>query len=116
MASRLDAIQVALPRAADNAAQQHAAQRQPVVAQEHVTATNRQEAQTRQERTEALHRRDGGEVKNDLIPPTRERERNARSPRKRPQSAVTAASRTKGSQAGVEPPPDGKGLTVDLRL
>ncbi|HEU5317059.1 MAG TPA: hypothetical protein VFX49_13200 [Chloroflexota bacterium] len=108
MASRLDAIQVAVPRAADNAAQQHAAQRVPVVAQEQATAANRAEAQARQERPEALQRRDGGEVKNDLIPPTREREAGGRTPRRRPQAPPAKPRK--------EPPPDGKGLTVDLRL
>ena len=111
MASRLDAIQVALPRVADSAAQQHAAQRQPVVAQEQATAANRAEAQARQERPEALQRRDGGDVKNDLVPPTRERETGGRSPRRDRRNAQAAPAKS-----AKEPPPDGKGLTVDLRL
>lgn len=112
MASRLDAIQIAVPRAADNAAQQHAQQRQPVVAQEQVTAANRQAAQARQERTEALARRDGDRVQNNLIPPTRERESGARNPRRRPLPSGKATPR----RPQDEPPPDGKGSRVDLRL
>ena len=116
MASRLDAIQVALPRAADNAAQQHAQQRQPVVAQEQVTAANRQEAQTRQERTEALARREGEQVRNNLIPPVRERQPGAKNARKRPQAGATISARAGAKPLSAEPPLDGKGSRVDLRL
>ena len=113
MASRLDAIQVAVPRVADSASQQAAAQRQPVVVQEHVAAANRQEAEIRQERTESLHRRDGRQIRNDLVPPTREREPGTKNPRKRPQTAQRPAAT---GPSPTEPSGDGKGLRIDLRL
>ena len=92
MASRLDAIQVAVTRSPDTAAQTHAAQRQPINAQEQLTATNRQQAAARQERPEALARRDGSEVKNDLIPAVQDRDPRRRSPRRRQPSPAAGDS------------------------
>ena len=110
MASRLDAIQVAVSRTPDTAAQTAAAQRQPVVAQEHATATNRQEATARQERPAALARRDGRKVKNELVPAVQERDTRRRSPRRRPAPS--------GNRTAFDAPDetlDGKGNLLDLR-
>ena len=111
MASRLDAIQVAVSRSPDTASQTHAAQRQPIIAQEQVTASNRQAAQAAQDRPEALARRDGREVKNDLVSAIPERPDGApnRQPRKRRQSSPAT-----GGPAPDETP-DGKGNLLDLR-
>ena len=110
MASRLDAIQVAVTRSPDTAAQTHAAQRQPVIAQEQVTATNRQEATAKQERPEALARRDGREVKNELGPAVAERDPQRRSPRRR------SAPPADGSPDNApDETLDGKGNLLDLR-
>ena len=110
MASRLDAIQVAVNRAPDTAAQTHAAQRQPVIAQEQAAATNRQEAAAKQERPEALARRDGREVKNDLVPAVNERDPQRRRPRRRP-----ALSASGSGGAAPDETLDGKGNLLDLR-
>ena len=110
MASRLDAIQVAVNRAPDTAAQTHAAQRQPVIAQEQVAATNRQDAAAKQERPEALARRNGQEVKNDLVTAVQERDAQGRTPRRR--------SKSPGSGSVDDAPDetvDGKGNLLDLR-
>jgi hypothetical protein len=110
MASRLDAIQVAVTRSPDTAAQTHAAQRQPVIAQEQATATNRHEAAAKQERPEALARRDGREVKNDLVQAVQERGPQRRSPRRR-----TPAAASDGGSAAPDETLDGKGNLLDLR-
>ena len=110
MASRLDAIQVAVSRTPDTAAQTAAAQRQPIVAQEHATATNRQEAAARQERPVALARRDGREVKNELGPAVQERDTRRRAPRRRP-----GPSGTGDASGAPDETLDGKGNLLDLR-
>ena len=110
MASRLDAIQVAVTRSPDTAAQTHAAQRQPINAQEQLTATNRQQAAARQERPEALARRDGSEVKNNLIPAVQERDPQRRSPRRR-RSSPASGDPTVAPDETL----DGKGNLLDLR-
>ena len=112
MASRLDAIQVAVTRSPDTATQTHAAQRQPIIAQEQVTATNRQAAEAAQTRPEALARRDGREVKNDLVQAIPERPDKSpnRQPRKRRHSL--SASDT----SAPDETPDGKGNLLDLRV
>jgi hypothetical protein len=115
MASRLDAIQIAVPRAVTDAAQQHAAQRQPVIAQEQATKTVREEQRAREQRPEALEGRDGREVRNDLTPEVREREARRRAPRRNllPGNGTAAPP---PAQSVEDTHPDGKGLRVDVRL
>jgi len=113
MASRLDAIQIAVPRAVTDSAQQHAAQRQPVIAQEQATKTVREEQRAREQRPEALEGRDGREVRNDLQPQEREARRR---PPKRPQTPVAGTNQQPSAPSPEDAHPDGKGLRVDLRL
>ena len=113
MASRLDAIQVAVSRSPDTASQTHAAQRQPVVAQEQITATNKHDAAAREQRPEALARRDGREVKNDLVSAIPGGDPD-RQPRKRRQSARVPVS--DDSADNPDETPDGKGNLLDLRV
>jgi hypothetical protein len=120
MASRLDAVQVALPRAVDTASQQHAAQRQPVVAQEHATQTVRQGNQAREQRTEALHNRGERGVENNLVKDALDQDSGNRPRRRRPETQAAADEAAPPGQAAPtakkEPPADGKGMRVDLRL
>lgn len=113
MASRLDAIQVAVTRSPDTASQTHAAQRQPVVAQEQVTATNKQAAAAREQRPEALARRDGREVDNDLVSaiPSGAPDRQPR--RRRPPARLPDSGDTGDNP---DETPDGKGNLLDLRV
>lgn len=125
MASRVDSLQIALPRAVTDAApQQHAALRQPVVAQEQLAAAQRQDAQQRGTRPQALEGRAGAHVHDSGVPgagvmpmgeqgarPGRRRE----PPRRRP--APPAGRETGGVAAAPAPPrPDGKGSRVDVQL
>ena len=113
MASRLDAIQNAVNRAPDTAAQTHAAQRQPVVAQEQVTATNKEAAAAREQRPEALARRDGREVKNDLVPAVQDQSPDSRRQNRKRRRPMPV------SGSGTDSPdetPDGKGNLLDLRV
>jgi hypothetical protein len=120
MASRLDAVQVALPRAVDTAAQQHAAQRQPVVAQEHATQVVRQDNQAREQRTEALHSRGERGVENNLVKDALDQDSGNRPRRRRPGAQASPEDAAPPSQAPPiakkEPPADGKGMRVDIRL
>ena len=113
MASRLDAIQNAVNRAPDTAAQTHAAQRQPIVAQEQVTATNKQAAAAREQRPEALARRDGREVKNDLVPAIQDQDQD---PRRKSRKRRTTVPGSGSSTDNPDETPDGKGNLLDLRV
>src|SRR5688500_2183241 len=113
MASRLDAIQVAVSRSPDTASQTHAAQRQPVVAQEQVTAANKQAAAVREQHPEALAPRDGCEVGNDLVSaiPSEAPDRQPRKRRQPPRLPVSGDSADNPDET-----PDGKGNLLDLRV
>jgi hypothetical protein len=133
MAARLDSVQMALPRAVTDAQQQqHAAQRQPVVAQEQVTAQTREEMRLRETRPEALEPGEGPLVRGELVDGAEERQgrrdRQERQGRRRqtpsgqlPTAAATVeqpdtGSRTPPARKTAEIPLDGKGGRVDLRL
>ena len=119
MSGRLEGVQVALPRAVDAQAQQHAAQRAPVAAQEHAAAQAQQRARAQEERPTELEGAAGGRVRNEVLPDiedTREEPRSGgrrRPPRRRAASAAPAAT------ARVVPPEErggGLGSRVDVRL
>ena len=139
MTSRIDAIQVALPRTViDVQQQQHAAARQPVVAQDQAAAQLRGEVRAREIRPEELQRSAGRRVREEGIEGVDERD--ARQQEYARERQHGRARRPAGSQgappnqvglgalaadgaAPVPPPPlagvpsaDGKGRRVDLKL
>lgn len=123
MSARVDGIQVALPRAVTDAAQQHAAQRQPVIAQEQATEVVKGQARAREQRPGAVHGGDGGRVREELVESTTDaRDDGAGQSRNRRQRRLPAAPTTSTEEPGrpageaLPPPADGKGRRVDLRL
>ncbi len=131
MSSRIDSLQIALPRTVDAQQQQHAVARQPVVAQEQAAATVQQTARQREQRPEAVERRLGGRVERDAVLPVLERDAGSgrrrqeggnASPRpgqrgEREGPALEQRARpAQPSAASAVLPPDGKGSRVDIRL
>jgi hypothetical protein len=118
-------VQIAVQRTVTDAAQQqHAAVRQPVVAQEHATERTREAARAREQRPEALERRGGGRVRDELVLSVEERE--ARDPRRGqagqrreddpPRPPSPPEDETIYGPPGAPPRPDGKGSRVDIKL
>lgn len=122
MASRLDSIQVAIPRSVDAQQQQHAAQRQPVVAQEHAAAQVQQNARAREQRPEAPEGAHGGKVRNELLPEVearqdpQDRSGKRRLPRRRATLDDPAPAPAATAARSAAPPADGRGSRVDIRL
>jgi hypothetical protein len=124
MASRLDSVQLAVPRSiADAQQQQHAAQRQPVAAQEHTAEHVQQDARTREQRPVAPEGAQQGKVRNELLPevdPRRDsdqRSRGRRQPRRRRDVDEPAATPTPAQHtARPAATGDGRGSRVDIKL
>lgn len=123
MSSRLDGIQVAVPRTVDSAQQQHVAQRLPAVAQEQATATARHEARERELRPNELRQRGhAGAARDDLIPPLVERDPRRRSSSSRRQPGTRTVPVTAGFPSDSDASErggtaiEGVGSRVDVRL
>ena len=119
MTGRIDGIQVAIPRAVvDVQQQQHAAIRQPVVAQDLAAAQVRGEVRAREIRPEELQRSSHRRVREDGVEGVDERDARQQDlarERRRGRPVVAAAL----PPAAVPPPlaaADGKGRRVDLKL
>lgn len=138
MSSRIDSLQVALPRTVDAQQQQHAVARQPAVAQEQAAAAVQQTARQREQRPETVERRQGARVERDEVLPVLERDAGLGRRRQEDAGASSgsgrhgeperqAPGRPPRAQPGAPPgaqlapksavlPPDGKGSRVDIRL
>lgn len=124
MAPRIDSVQIAIPRATDAQHQQHAAQRQPVAAQEQIAAKGREDLRAKEQRPDALERSQGEVIRDEYVASVAEQNGDGRGnllgkrrggqPRRQASSGdeVTDA----GSAGAVPARPDGKGSRVDLRL
>jgi hypothetical protein len=114
MSGRLDGVQIAVPRAATDAALQHAAQRQPVIAQEQAAEVVKGMARERAQRPDSVQRNEQGRIRHELV--SGPEERQARTPpREQRQPAAEQLGQVPPAPDSLDPP-DGKGQRVDLRL
>lgn len=120
MSARVDGIQIAVPRAVTDAAQQHAAQRQPLIAQDQATEAVKGQARVREQRPEAVRGGNGGKVREELVEaPGDPRDGGPRQhrPRKpRPGTALPGPGSNGPEENAAPLSPDGKGRRVDVRL